>query len=97
MALEDSYLRWKRARDARRSSGAQRASAEEIAALEELLRDRESAGEEAWTAMAGQLTDDDPDLCRCGHHVALHHERSGGCFHVVGCATACPCTAYARD
>lgn len=90
------YREWKALRDLRRSRGGQRPDPREVTALESLLEERENLSETNWDRLVAEFESDGSDLCDCGHHLALHHDRSGSCFQIVGCATACSCDAVTK-
>lgn len=90
--LELAMERWSALREIRFARGSLRPSREETAALETLqehLDSLDSAQRMEAVARMQRLT----VLCRCGHP-AGHHEESGGCFRVVGCATGCECERW---
>ncbi|HYI08079.1 MAG TPA: hypothetical protein VEK57_03320 [Thermoanaerobaculia bacterium] len=90
--LRTLYLDWRAAVALRSERGELRAGNEEQAALDRFLRELETLDEEQraeWESLRATL--DTPEaLCACGHPLA-HHDESGSCFHVVGCATGCAC------
>lgn len=89
--LRALYLEWKAARDRRRNQGLQRPGCAEVTALERVLAARENLSDDQWNGLVRDLESHDGNLCSCGHHLALHHDRTGSCFQVIGCATACSC------
>jgi hypothetical protein len=85
--LRELYLEWRAAVSRRSARGELRAGSEEREALDRFLGDEEQRAE--WERLRATLDAAEP-LCACGHPLT-HHDESGSCFHVVGCATGCAC------
>lgn len=89
--LRRLYAAWREAVATRSARGELRASTEERDALgrfTEALERCNAAERDAWDAERASI--DVPESCTCGHPL-IHHDESGSCFHVVGCATGCGC------
>lgn len=92
--LRTLYLAWREAVARRSGRGELRAGAEEREALDTFLQELERLDETQraeWEKERG-LLDAADELCACGHPLT-HHDASGSCFHVIGCAMGCACRA----
>jgi hypothetical protein len=93
MPLLPLYLAWRDESDARSRAGELRPTPAETEALARFVEALAAADEEErarWEETRAALDGASERLCSCGHPLA-HHDASGSCFHVVGCATGCDC------
>lgn len=91
-ALERLYREWRELADRRSADGRLRPDAGEVARFAAFLQELDDAPEDvrlAWDQRQSEIERNLP-RCACGHPMP-HHDASGRCFHVVGCATVCDC------
>jgi len=99
--LSDLFLAACRARETRLLQGLLRATPDEIQALSHFLDARSSLStidSQTWAEIEIRLAAENSlPVCRCGHTTTHHHDEQSGCFHIIGCSTACSCERYEPD
>ena len=91
--IEDAFAQWRAVRQQRRAGGDFKPSQDEVDALLELEAALDTAPEEVRSSWKGGADVPDEGTCRCGHHLAQHHEGER-CLHPVGCRTVCGCVRW---
>lgn len=89
--IEDLYRAWRETADHRSANGGLRPTPDEVARFAAYVEALERTPDEirlAWEERRDAL--ESRTLCDCGHPLP-HHDLTGRCFHIVGCATVCDC------